>query len=69
MIITYHIYTVLGQLPPRKIAPNPKTNPNSNPSPNPNWGGGAISSGAVVRIPVYLSLNNFDPCENLLVMQ
>ena len=25
---------VLGQLPPRKIAPNPKTNPN----PNPNMG-------------------------------
>ena len=27
---------VLGQLSPRKIAPNPKTNPNLNP--NPNWG-------------------------------
>ena len=25
---------VLGQLPPRKIAPNPKTNPNPNPNPN-----------------------------------
>ena len=24
---------VLGQLPPRKIAPNPKTNPNTNPNP------------------------------------
>ena len=29
-------YKVLGQLPPRKIVPNPKTNPNS----NPNRGGG-----------------------------
>ena len=27
---------VLGQLFPRKIAPNPK--PNANPNPNPNWG-------------------------------
>ena len=25
---------VLGQLPPRKIAPNPKTNPNPNPDSN-----------------------------------
>ena len=28
---------VLGQLPPRKIVPIPKTNPK--PNPNPNWGG------------------------------
>ena len=27
---------VLGQLPPRKIAPNPKTNPK--PNANANWG-------------------------------
>ena len=27
---------VLGQLPSRKIVPNPKTNPGSNPNPNPN---------------------------------
>ena len=41
--------TVLGQLPPRKIAPlpNPKTNPNSNPNPNQ----GHFSLGALVRIP------------------
>ena len=25
---------VLGQLPPNKIAPNPKTNPKPNPNPN-----------------------------------
>ena len=25
---------VLGQLPPKKIAPDPKTNPNPNPNPN-----------------------------------
>ena len=30
------IISVLRQLPPRKIAPNLKTNPN--PTPNPNWG-------------------------------
>ena len=29
-----HPCKVLGQLPPRKIAPNPKTNPNPNPNPN-----------------------------------
>ena len=33
-----NIFTVLGQLPPRKIAHNPKTNPNPSPNPNPNWG-------------------------------
>ena len=27
---------VLGQLLPRKIFPNPKTNPNPNPNPEPN---------------------------------
>ena len=27
---------VLGQLPPRKIAPNPNSNTNPNPNPNPN---------------------------------
>ena len=27
---------VLGQFPPRKIAPNPNSNPNSNPNANPN---------------------------------
>ena len=38
--VTYHCQecivskTVLGQLPPRKIAPNPKTNPKPNPNPN-----------------------------------
>ena len=34
---------VLGQLPPRKIVPIPKTNPK--PNPNPNWGRGAIFLG------------------------
>ena len=29
---------VLGQLPPRKIAPNPKANPNPYPNPNPKRG-------------------------------
>ena len=38
---------VLGQMPPRKIAPNPKTNPN--PNPNPNWG-------AIVWLPPTLKL-------------
>ena len=33
-----NIAMVLGQLPSRKIAPNPKTNPNANPNPNPYWG-------------------------------
>ena len=28
------ITMILGQLPPRKIAPNPKTNPKANPNPN-----------------------------------
>ena len=28
------IVSNVGQLPPRKIAPNPKTNPNPNPNPN-----------------------------------
>ena len=30
---------VLGQFPPWKTSPNPKTNPNLNPNPNPNRGG------------------------------
>ena len=38
---------VLGQLPPRKIAPNPKTNTNLDPDSNPNRGvifhGGQLS--------------------------
>ena len=38
---------VLGQLPPRKIAPNPKTNPK--PNANPNWG--TIFSRAIVWLP------------------
>ena len=29
---------VLGQFPPRKIAPNPNSNPNANPNLNPNRG-------------------------------
>ena len=53
-ILNYLFSIVLGQLPPRKIAPNPKTkpmlNPNPNPKTNPNLdrnltflgGGGAI---------------------------
>ena len=28
------VFRILGQLPPRKIAPNPKTNPKLNPNPN-----------------------------------
>ena len=33
-LLRYTILTVLGQLPPRTIAPNPKTNPNPNPNSN-----------------------------------
>ena len=36
---------VLGQLPPRKIVPNPKTNSNLNPNPNPNRGWGWLGEG------------------------
>ena len=48
------LITVLGQLPPRKIAPNPKTNSNPNPNPDPGRGGGGgqFSSGAIVQIPL-----------------
>ena len=31
---SYYLFPVLGQLPPKKIAPNPKTNPNPNLNPN-----------------------------------
>ena len=31
---TIYFFWVLGQLPPRKITPNPKTNPKPNPNPN-----------------------------------
>ena len=34
-ILNYLFFIVLGQLPPRKIAPNPKTKPMLNPNPNP----------------------------------
>ena len=34
-ILNYLFSIVLGQLPPRKIAPNPKTKPMLNPNPNP----------------------------------
>ena len=37
-IIWGTLLVVLGHLPPRNIAPNPKTNPNSNPNPDPNHG-------------------------------
>ena len=36
MIVLYYAISVLGLLPPRKIASNPQTNPMRNP--NPNWG-------------------------------
>ena len=42
---------VLGQCLPRKIAPNPKTNVNLNL--------GQFSSGAIVRIPVNICVDNF----------
>ena len=32
------LFKVLGQLPPRKIALNPKPNPNANPNSDPNPG-------------------------------
>ena len=34
----YYLLTVLGQLPPMKIAPNPKSNPNPNSNPHPSQG-------------------------------
>ena len=54
--------TVLGQLPPRRIVPNPNSNPN--PKPNPTLTGGQFSSGGIVRTP-YKTYNislidNFD---------
>ena len=39
------VKNVLEQLPPRKIAPNPKTNLNPDQNLNPNWRGGAIFLG------------------------
>ena len=44
----YIYHKVLGQLPLRKIAPDPKTNPNTNP--NPYCNRGQFSLGANVRI-------------------
>ena len=40
---------VLGQLTPRKSAPNPKTNPN--PKPNPNQGSMFLPSNCLVASP------------------
>ena len=34
MIVLYYAISVLGLLPPRKIASNPQTNPMPNPNPN-----------------------------------
>ena len=34
MIVLYYAVSVLGLLPPRKIASNPQTNPMRNPNPN-----------------------------------
>ena len=52
---------VLGQLPPRKFAPSPKTNLNSNP--NCNWG--AIFLGVIAWLPPNPKTNpNFDPNPN-----
>ena len=50
-----YVSTILGQLPPEKIAPNLKTNPNPSPNPNPNWG--ELCSGKIVRIPFQYLLN------------
>ena len=52
---------VLGQLRPRKIAPNPKTNPNPNPNPNRRQ----FSMGAIVWLPPNSRTNsNLDPNPN-----
>ena len=52
---------VLGQLRPRKIAPNPKTNPNPNPNPNRRQ----FSMGAIVWLPHNSRTNsNLDPNPN-----
>ena len=47
---------VLGQLPLRKIVPNPKTNPNPNPNPNPNRGA------------IYLRCNCLDTISNSFIL-
>ena len=47
---------VLGQLPPTKIAPNPKTNCNPNPKLNSNRvgeRGGSLPRGQLSRYPFY----------------
>ena len=55
---------VLGQLPPRKIAPNPNFNANPKLNPNPNRGGGGggqFSSGAIVRSSKYSKATQNSP--------
>ena len=50
-----NIAMVLGQLPSRKIAPNPKTNHNANPNPNPYrgaifLGGNCLDTTAIFKL-------------------
>ena len=47
----FHRKTVAGQLPPRKIAPNPKTNPKPNPNSNREGERGQFFSEAIVWLP------------------
>ena len=55
---TNKIWTVLGQFPPKKIAPNPNPNPNPNPSRSPyrgeggGGGGGVTFFGLIARTPI-----------------
>ena len=61
MILKRMIWWVLGQLPQRKLPPNPKTNPNLDPNPNRgeiflggNYPDIDMVSGAIVWTPIYL---------------
>ena len=56
---------VLGQLPQREIAPNPKNNPNPNPNHNANRG--AFSSRAIVRTPIKMLAGNPKQSPNSLL--
>ena len=57
------LITVLGQLPPRKIAPNPKTNSNPNPNPDPGRGGGR---GAIFFRGNCPNTSNYIPHETII---
>ena len=60
MIVLYYAISVLGLLPPRKIASNPQTNPMRNPNPN----RGAISLGDNWLSPNPKTNPDLDPSPN-----